>query len=156
MLTVRWTQYHVVSRILEKLYRRRTFLATFFLCCYEFLYWWFLIYSQTIRNFTPTARYLLQIHSILVTHCKITRYLLQKWLVVKNESLLVATVTSYCCRRNVTCSKLWPSLIEEIARCKRSLATSCEIPLCLLQKMLIVKNHSLLVAWNFYQNRNNK
>ena len=156
MLTVRWTQYHVVSRILEKLYRRRTFLATFFLCCYEFLCWWFLIYSQTIRNFTPTARYLLQIHSILVTHCKITRYLLQKWLVVKNESLLVATFTSYCCRRNVTCSKLWPLLIEEIARCKRSLATSCEIPLCLLQKILIVKNHSLLVAWNFYKNRNNK
>ena len=112
--------------------------------------------SQTIRNFTPTARYLLQIHSILVTHCKITRYLLQKWLFVKNESLLVATFTSYCCRRNVTFSKLWPLLIEEIARCKRSLATSCEIPLCLLQKILIVKNHSLLVAWNFYKNRNNK
>ena len=63
----------------------------------------------------------MQIHSLLVTRCKITRYSLQKSLVVKNPSLLVAKFARFSL------------LVAKFARYS-------------LQKLLVVKNHSLLVS----------
>ena len=85
----------------------------------------FTLMGSFCRGVTFTRCLLLvEIHSLLVTRCKITRYSLQKLIVAKNHSLLAG----------------------EVARCKKSLVTRCKIRSLLVQKLLVVKNHSLLVA----------
>ena len=68
------------------------------------------------------ARYSLWNHLLLVA--KFARYSLQKLLVAKNHSLLVA----------------------EVARCKNHLLLVAKYTRYSLQKLLITKNHSLLIA----------
>ena len=76
------------------------------------------------------ACYSLQNHSLLVA--KFARYWLQKLLVAKINSLLVA---------RFVCYSLQKLLVAEVARCKKSLVTRCEI--CFLH---VATNYSLLVA----------
>ena len=62
---------------------------------------------------------------MLITRCKITRYSLQKLLVAKNHSVLVAEVT--CCKKSfVTRCKIYLLLLPEVARCKKLLAPRYE------------------------------
>ena len=83
---------------------------------------------------------LVEIHSLLVTLCKITHYSLQSLLVTRRRKSLV------------TRCKIRSLLVAEVVRCKKSLVTRCKIGslqknTCYsLQKLLVAKNHSLLVA----------
>ena len=89
-----------------------------------------LLTKQTEAQLLTRCSLLVEIYSMLINRCKRTRYSLQKLLVAKIRSLLVA----------------------EVARCKNSLVTrfrSCslqKISHYLLQKLLVAKNQSLLVA----------
>ena len=83
-----------------------------------------------------------EIHLLLVA--KLARYSLQKLLVANIHSFLVA---KFACQSQqisvfIRC-KIRPLLIAEVACCKKSLVTRCEIRL-----LLVAKNHSLLVANN--------
>ena len=114
------------------------------------------------RNFSFVARYLLkftrcsllvEIHSLLVTRCKITRCSLQNSVVTRCRS---------CPLQNslVTRSKIRLLLVAEVASCRKSLVACCKnAPVtrcrsCSFQKItgsrckipliLIAKNHSSL------------
>ena len=78
------------------------------------------------RNFSLVARYSLKFTCsfLLVAIAKYAHYLLQKLLVAKYHSLLVAEVAR-CKKSFVTCCKIRLLLIAEVARCKESLATRC-------------------------------
>ena len=105
-------------------------------------------FSDVIRqrcNFSLVARYLLKftrcsllVVKSLVAPCKFSLYSLQKLLVAKNHSLLVAEIPS-CKKSLVARCKICSSLVAEIARSKKYLVFRCEI-----SSILIAKNHSLL------------
>ena len=94
-------------------------------------------------------------HSLLVTRWNllVACYSWQKLLVAKNHSLLVAKVAR-CKKSLVTRCKISSLLVAEVAPCKKSLITRCKICLLFvakvarysLQKLLVAKNHSLLIA----------
>ena len=106
----------------------------------------FLTKKEEAQLFTRCSL-LVEIHSLLVTRCKITRYLLQNSLVTRCRSCSLQKVT-----RLVTRCKIRSLLVAEVARCKKSLVTRCrscslqKITRYSLQKLLVAKNHSLLVA----------
>ena len=102
-------------------------------------------------------------HSLLVTRWNllVACYSWQKLLVAKKSlvtrckirSLLVAEIL--CCKKSlVTRCKISSFLVAEVAPCKKSLITRCKICLLFvakvarysLQKLLVAKNHSLLIA----------
>ena len=97
------------------------------------------------RNFSLVTRYSLKFNRCsllvvksLVARCKFSLYSLQKLLVAKNHSLLVAEIPS--CKKSLVAScKICSSLIAEFARSKKYLVFRCEI-----FSILIAKNHSLL------------
>ena len=77
-------------------------------------------------------------HSLLVTRCKITRYLLQNLLFKKSSSL--QKITRYSLQKLLVAKNYWLLIaknhslfVAEVARCKKLLVTHC-------------KTHSLLVA----------
>ena len=95
------------------------------------------------RNFSLVARYSLKftrcsllVVKSLVARCKFSLYSLQKLLVAKNHSLLVAEISS-CKKSLVARCKICSSLVAEIARSKKYLVFRCEI-----SSILIAKNHS--------------
>ena len=101
----------------------------------------FLTRKEEAQLFTRCSL-LVEIHSLLVTRCKITRYLLQNSLVTRCRSCSLQKFTRYslqnslvtrcrsCSLQKITRYSLQNSLVT---RCKKSLVTRCKI-------------HSLLVA----------
>ena len=83
---------------------------------------------------------LVEIHSLFVTRCKITRYLLQNLLVTRCKESLVTRCRSWSLQKITRCS-LQNSLVT---RCRSCLLQ--KIIRYLSQKLLVAKNHSLLVA----------
>ena len=89
-------------------------------------------HNLSSRNFTLFEEGGVTFHSLLVTCCKITRYSLQKLLVAKNHSLLVAKFARYPLQKLLV-AKNYSLLVAEFASHS-------------FQKLLIPKNYSLLVA----------
>ena len=58
---------------------------------------------------------LVEIHSLLATRCKITRYSMQKLLAAKNHSLLVAKFARYSLQKLLV-AKIHSSLIVKFTR----------------------------------------
>ena len=100
------------------------------------------------RNFFTRCSLFFEIHSLLVTRCKILSLLLvevarcKKRLVTrcKIRSLLVAEAAR-CKKSLVTCCKIRSLLIVEVARCKKSLVTRCKI-----RSLLVSKIHLLFIG----------
>ena len=102
---------------------------------------------------------LVEIHSLFVTRCKITRYSfqnspvtpLQNSPVTPLQRLLVAKIHSLLVAEVVRCKK---SLVAEVVRCKKLLVTRCkirslllvEVAHCKIQLLLVATNHLLLNA----------
>ena len=82
---------------------------------------------------------------------KFARFSLQKLLVAKNHSLLVAEVVR-CKKSLVIRCEICSLLAAEVARCKKSLVTRCKFRSLLvaevaryeIRSLLLVKNHSSL------------
>ena len=87
--------------------------------------------EKTRRNFSLVARYSLKFTRCSLLVAKFTRYSLQKFLVAKNHSLLVAEV-ALCKKWLVTRCKIRLLLVAEVARCKNSLISRCKIHLLLV------------------------
>ena len=91
---------------------------------------------------------LVEVHSLLVTRSKITRYLLQKLLVARIYPLLVPQVAR-CKNSLATRCKIFSLLVaEKVTHCKKSLVSRCEIRLLLVATnhlLLYEKHHSPLV-----------
>ena len=75
---------------------------------------------------------LVEVHSLLVTPCKITRYSLQNLLVIRCRSCLLQKIFRYSFQ-NPLVTRCWSCSLQKITRYS-------------LQKLLVAKNHSLLVA----------
>ena len=75
--------------------------------------------------FAKFARYLLQMHSLLIARCKI-------------RSLLVTEVAR-CKKSLVTCCKICPLLVAEVVHCKKSLVSK----ICSLLVPKIIRGYSL-------------
>ena len=92
----------------------------------------------------------IQIHSMLVARCKITRYSLQNSLVTHCKNSLATR----CKNSLATRCKIRSLLVAEIARCKKPLATHCKIRSLLVAEIARCKNslvarrkiRSLLIA----------
>ena len=77
------------------------------------------------RNFTCCSL-LVEINSLLVTRCKITRYSLQKLLFAKNHSLFFAQFPPYSLLK-ITCYSLQNSLATRCRSCSLQKSTCCSL-----------------------------
>ena len=119
-------------------------------------------FSLILKQFSEAELFtrcslLVEIHSLLLTHCKTTRYSLQNLFVTRCRSCSLQKITRYplqnslvtrcrscslqeitryslqnslvtrCKKLLVTCCKVRSLLVAEVARCKKSLVTCCKI-----------------------------
>ena len=94
--------------------------------------------KQTNKRGVTFHSLLVEIHSLLVTRCKITRYSLQNALVTRCRSCSLQKITRYLLQKLLV-AKNHSLLVAEVARCKKSLVTRCKI-----HSLLVAKIHSSL------------